>query len=111
VPTVALAPWVARRERELRRWLARPPGGAPAAQRRPVRSGGGRCTEHGHARFREAAPLAMAMAVEDGEEDVSASWKDSATAATVIPFAAWPRRSPGRSCVDSWRWSSRISGS
>jgi hypothetical protein len=73
VPTVALAPWVARRERELRRWLARPALWQEPCRTAPARLGPAAVAavleDAGDARFREkAAALAMAMAVEDGEE-------------------------------------------
>ncbi len=73
VPTLALAPWVARRADELRRWLAR-----PARWQEPCRTALARLgpaavaavlEEAGDARFREKADaFAAAMAVVDEEE-------------------------------------------
>jgi hypothetical protein len=73
VPTLALAPWVARRSDELRRWLAR-----PARWQEPCRTALARLgpaavaavlEEAGDARFREKADaLAAAMAAADEEE-------------------------------------------
>ena len=73
VPTLALAPWVARRAQELRRWLAR-----PALWQEPCRTAAARLgpakvaavlEEAGDIRFREkAAAFAAAMATGDEEE-------------------------------------------
>jgi len=73
VPTLALAPWVARRANELRRWLAR-----PARWQEPCRTALARLgpaavaavlEEAGDARFREKAnAFAAAMAVAEEEE-------------------------------------------
>jgi hypothetical protein len=73
VPTLALAPWVARRADELRRWLAR-----PARWQEPCRTALARLgpaavaavlEEAGDARFREKAD-AFAAALAAGEEEV-----------------------------------------
>jgi len=72
VPTLALAPWVARRARELRRWLAQ-----PARWQEPCRTALARLgpaavvavlEEAGDTRFREKAD-AFAAALATGEEE------------------------------------------
>ena len=72
VPTLALAPWVARRAQELRRWLARPARWQEPCRTALARLGPAKAAavleEAGDARFREKAD-AFAAAMAAGEEE------------------------------------------
>jgi len=72
VPTLALAPWVARRAQELRRWLARPARWQEPCRTALARLGPAQVTavleETGDIRFREKAD-AFAAAMAAGEEE------------------------------------------
>jgi hypothetical protein len=72
VPTLALAPWVARRAQELRRWLARPARWQEPCRTAPARLGAAKVAavlaEAGDVRFREKAG-AFTAAMAAGEEE------------------------------------------
>jgi len=72
VPTLALAPWVARRALELRRWLARPARWQEPCRTAPARLGATKVAalleEAGDDRFREKAG-AFTAAMAAGEEE------------------------------------------
>ena len=72
VPTLALAPWVARRAEELRRWLARPARWQEPCRTAPARVGPAAVAavleEAGDTRFREKAK-AFGAAMAAGEEE------------------------------------------
>jgi hypothetical protein len=74
VPTLALAPWVARRAEELRRWLARPPRWQEPCRTAVARLGWaavvGVLEEAGDARLREKADALAAAMAAAGEEEV-----------------------------------------
>jgi len=73
VPTLALAPWVARRAQELRRWLARPARWQEPCRTAPARLGAAKVAavleKAGDVRFRgKANAFAAAMAAGEEEE-------------------------------------------